>query len=184
RKTECPLRHGLERIEIRHFLQHAFGELLTRAMAENDDKGDAVGESIDDGRESVASPWPFGHHRHARLAAAAGVAVGHENGGLFVARENQWNIILLMKRVEQRKDVVTRQCRDEFNPLRLEDIKDGICNTHINSYLSTGICFDERVRADNRNGNYPVGVSFHPATLDDQADTYLQTFRQSSSFPD
>src|SRR5947208_7966425 len=29
---------------------------------------------------------------------------------------------------------------------------------------------------------YPIGKSFHPATLGDQAETYLQTFRQSSFF--
>jgi hypothetical protein len=52
-----------------------------------------------------------------RLTAAAGVTVGHENGGLFVARENQWNIILLMEGIEQRKDVVSWQGRDEFNSL-------------------------------------------------------------------
>jgi hypothetical protein len=78
----------LEGIEVRNFLQHPFGELLTRAVPENDDERDAVGEGVDDGREGVTSPRPFGHHRHPRLAAAAGIAVGHEYGGLFVAREN------------------------------------------------------------------------------------------------
>ena len=104
-------------IEVRHFLQHSFGELLTRAVAEDDDKRDAVSEGIDDSCHGIAPSWSFCHHRHPWLAAAAGVTVGHENGGLFVARENQWNIILLMKRIEQRKDVVTRQRRDEFNSL-------------------------------------------------------------------
>jgi len=32
--------------------------------------------------------------------------------------------------------------------------------------------------------NYPANESFRPATLGDQAETYLQTFRQSSFFPD
>ena len=135
RNAESPLRHGLERIEVRHFLQHSFGELLARAVTEDDDKGDAVSESIDDGREGVTSSRPLRHHRHPRLPAAPGVAVGHEYGGLFVARENQWDIILLVERVEQREYIVTRQCRDELNPLRLEDINDRICNTHDSSNL-------------------------------------------------
>ena len=89
-------------------MQHSFGELLTRAVTEDDDKGDAVSERIDNSCHGIATTRPFGHHRNARLAAAASVTVGHEDGGLFVARENQWDIILLVERVEQREYVVTR----------------------------------------------------------------------------
>jgi len=32
--------------------------------------------------------------------------------------------------------------------------------------------------------NYPANESFHPATLGDQAETYLQKLGQSSFFPD
>jgi hypothetical protein len=86
-------------------------------MTEDHNKGHAVSEGIDDSCHGVAPSWSFCHHRNPWLAAAAGVTVGHENGGLFVARENQWNIILLMEGIEQRKDVVSWQGRDEFNSL-------------------------------------------------------------------
>jgi hypothetical protein len=51
------------------------------------------------------------------LTTQLSVTVGHENGGLLVARENQWNIILLMESVEQREDVVSWQSRDKFYSL-------------------------------------------------------------------
>jgi hypothetical protein len=86
-------------------------------MTEDDNQGYAVSEGIDDSCHGIAPPRPFCHHRHAWLAATPGVTVGHENGGLFVARENQWNIILLMESVEQREDVVSWQSRDEFYSL-------------------------------------------------------------------
>jgi hypothetical protein len=121
-------------------------------MTEDDNEGHAVSEGIDDSCHSIAPSWPFCDHRHAWLATAAGVTIGHENGGLFVARENQWNIILLMESVEQREDVVSWQGRDEFYSLGPEDIHDGICNTHVSSYLSTGFGSIGLVRADHRNG--------------------------------
>ena len=135
RNAESPLRHGLEGIEVRHFLQHAFGELLARAMAEDNHQGHAVGESIDDGGHRIASPRSLGHHGHSGLAATPGVTVGHEHGGLLVTRENQWNIIFLMKRIEQREDIVTRECGDELDSLGLENIDNRICDTHVCSYL-------------------------------------------------
>ena len=104
-------------------------------MTKDNDKGHAVSESIDNSCHGVASPRPFGHHRHPRLTATAGIAVSHEDGSLFVACENQRDIVLLVESVEQREYVVTRQCCDELNPLRLEDINDRICNTHDSSNL-------------------------------------------------
>jgi hypothetical protein len=125
----------LERIEIRHFLQHAFGELLARAMAEDNHQGHAVGERIDDGGHRIASPRTLGHHGHSGLTATTGVTVGHEYGGLLVTREDQWNIIFLVKRIEQGKNIVTREGGNELNALGLENIDNRVCDTHVCSYL-------------------------------------------------
>jgi len=69
-----------------------------------------------------------------------------------VARENQWNIILLMESVEQREDVVSWQGRDEFYSLGPEDIHDGICNTMLAPIYPLGFDSIGLVRADHRNG--------------------------------
>jgi len=40
-------------------LQHPFGELLARAVTEEDDERDAVSEGVDDGREALHRPGPL-----------------------------------------------------------------------------------------------------------------------------
>src|SRR3990172_2041078 len=141
--TEGPLRHRRERFQVWHLLQHALGELLARAVTENHHQGNTIGKRVDDGGKGVAPPRPLGDHRHAGLAGAARIAVRHENRRLFVARQDQRDLAVLVKGVEQRQNIVTGQPGDEFHVFGLENVNDGVGNAHHQGYLLPGKFLEE-----------------------------------------
>ncbi len=99
-------------------------------MAENHHQWHAIGECIHDGRKRIAAPRPFGHHRDTDLARAARIPVGDIHSRLLMAGQDQRHLSVLMQRVEDRQDIVSRQRRDEFHSLDLENIHDGVGNSH------------------------------------------------------
>ena len=53
------------------------------------------------------------------------------------------HLAILVQRIEDRQNIVARQCGHEFHPLGLENIDDGIGNTHGGLPTSIGKFFEE-----------------------------------------
>jgi len=58
-------------------------------LGAQDDEGDGVGPGGVDPRDQVGDARPDGAHADARLAADAGVGIGHVRGGLLVAGHDE-----------------------------------------------------------------------------------------------
>lgn len=100
-------------------------------MAKQNDQGNAIREGVHDGRHRVASPWPFGHQGDSRLARASRVTVSHVYRRLLMPGENQRDFRARVKGVEQGKNVVPGQGRDELNALGLQDLNDDVRDPHV-----------------------------------------------------
>ena len=143
RHAEGPLRHGLKRVEIRNFLKHSFRQLLARAVTEDNHQRHTIGEGIHDSGKSIAAPRALGDHRDADLAGAARIAVGDVHRRLLMARQDQSHLAIFMQGVEDRQNIVARQCGHEFYLFGLENIDYGIGDAHGSFFLSIGKFFEE-----------------------------------------
>ncbi len=93
--------------------------------------------------KALQRPGPFGHHRDTDFAGAARITVGDIHGRLLMARQDQRHLAVFMQRVEDRQNIVARQCGDELYSFGLENIDDGIGNAHDGFFLSIGKFFEE-----------------------------------------
>ena len=89
---EVMFHHGLGDIEDVGFLECVFAEHPGDGLAAEDDHGDGVHLGGHEAGDGVAGAGAGGDENDGGLAGGAGVAVGHVNGALFVADEDELHV--------------------------------------------------------------------------------------------